>query len=30
MELDGKALAATKAIPLADDGHSHALRVVLG
>ena len=30
VELDGKALAATKAIALADDGHSHSLRVVLG
>ena len=30
VELDGKALAATDAITLADDGQTHALRVVLG
>ncbi len=30
VELDAKALAATDAIALADDGQTHALRVVLG
>ena len=30
VELDGKALVATDAIALADDGHIHSLRVVLG
>jgi len=30
VELNGKALAATDAIALADDGHTHCLRVTLG
>ncbi|MEO8341344.1 MAG: hypothetical protein ABI604_16830, partial [Nitrospirota bacterium] len=30
VELDGNALAATDATPLADDGLTHSLRVVLG
>jgi cyclic beta-1,2-glucan synthetase len=30
VELDGKALTATGAIALADDGQTHSLRVLLG
>ena len=30
VELDGNALPASDVIALADDGHTHSLRIVLG